>query len=245
MIQIFITRPEAHAFDLMQRLEGQFDNNHYKFVHWPIFKVKNLRLSGQAQTWLYEFDGYDYVFVASKHAATLLLEYLDERWPMLPFGPEFICPGSGTAAILSSSGLITHAPKTKMDSEGVLNLPMFASDMLDREKKWLIVSGVGGRRKIQDYLLDNKQIVNELDLYERQAINQMPSAQFKENDIVVVTSSESLSNIEAQLLKGIEICNLWVSSNRIKEQAGNWKSIFVMKNALDETILQAINDYEK
>ena len=126
MIRFFITRPENQAIELMQSLDAHAHK--FQFEHWPVFKTQNIELSGQAQSWIYNFDEYDYVFVASKYAATQLLDHLDERWPMLPMGPEFICPGSGSAKALDQTDRIISYPNKKMDSDGVLNMSMFTNE---------------------------------------------------------------------------------------------------------------------
>ncbi|MCJ8311365.1 MAG: uroporphyrinogen-III synthase [Saccharospirillaceae bacterium] len=242
MTRFFITRPENQAFELMQKLE--VFRQKYAFEHWPIFKIEDIELSDHASSWLYNFDEYDYVFVASKYAAQLLLDYLDERWPMLPLGPEYVCPGSGTASVLMHIDRVISYPNKKMDSDGVLNMSMFSSERLTEPKKWLITSGEGGRRKIQSYLNEHKQQVDELDLYQRIKLNQPPVNLPQKGDVVVVTSSETLEQVELLLKHKTQDLVLWVSSERIKQKAKNWQSIAIIQNALDQTILQAVEDYE-
>ncbi|BCE01159.1 uroporphyrinogen-III synthase [Marinicellulosiphila megalodicopiae] len=243
MSQIFITRPEGQADELMHLL-NQSKHNSKSFVHWPLCKIENIELTGKGQTWLYEFDLYDYVFVVSKHAAYLLCEFLDERWPMLPIGPEFICPGSGTASVLKKYGIIAKFPDQQMDSEGVLNLAMFTDESLSENKKWLVVSGKGGRRKISAKLMEHNQQIDELDLYERILKQNLPNKAFNKNDVIVITSKESL--IQAQKLLGdrTQQLNLWVPSNRIKQSAQNWQNVLIMKNASDQTIIQTVESHE-
>jgi len=242
MTRFFITRPENQAFELMQKLEAQ--NPELNFEHWPIFNIQDLELTGQAQSWLYNFDEYDYVFVASKHAANLLLGHLDERWPMLPLGPEFVCPGSGTASAFSHTQQITSYPNTQMDSDAVIKMSMFTDEALATKKKWLLVSGNGGRRKVNRYLKEHDQQIDELNLYKRNALQQLPEHSVQSGDVVVVTSRDTLEQVEWLLKNDTQKLNLWVCSERIKEKAKNWQSISIIPNALDQTILQAVNDYE-
>mgnify|MGYP006087324705 CR=1 FL=1 len=246
MTRFYITRPENQAFELMQKLEAytQKFNVGYEFEHWPIFKTLDIQLSGQAQSWLYNFDEYNYVFVASKYAANQLLDYLDERWPMLPMGPEFVCPGSATASVLGHTDRIISYPNNKMDSDAVLKMSMFADEALIDSKKWLIVSGQGGLRKIQTHLNKHTQHVDELDLYQRIELKKPPQNTPVTGDVVIVTSAETLEQVESLLKKKTHDLVLWVSSDRIKQKANKWKSILIMKNALDQTILETVENYE-
>src|SRR5688572_18867662 len=136
--QFWLTRPEAQVQDLQQALEKLGAD----ILTLPLLEIVPIPVRGMSRQRLLNLDDYDLVFFVSSNAAAIGLDAIDELWPQYPSHILNFAVGPGTARVVQNYGLDVFYPVDRMSSEAMLALPQL-QDI--RDKKALIVRGVGGR----------------------------------------------------------------------------------------------------
>ncbi|GLQ33065.1 uroporphyrinogen-III synthase [Litoribrevibacter albus] len=199
-MKFLITRAEPHASQLAAALNAKAISTEAV----PVMSIAPVELSGAARSRLMNLDLYDSVIVISANAAELLAAHLDQYWPQLPVGIEWVAIGQATANMLASelgelSSDQIHVPDGT-DSEALMQLPVFQQVS---GAKVLLVKGEGGRDVIHQTLSERGASVTELVLYQRQ-----PAMEFAEQlvqvfrqqpQFVQIASGDSFLNLLAML----------------------------------------------
>lgn len=113
--------------------------------------------------WL-NLDLFNGVVCVSPTAAEVLIEALDQYWPMPPARIHWLCNGERTARVLKQSGLSPSYPESGFTAEDVLALPEAQAQQGD---KWLIVKGEGGRVTLAETFTERGATATELAVYHR------------------------------------------------------------------------------
>ena len=185
------------------------------------WQIKTLPELAQTRTVWLNLDEYRGVVCVSPTAARVLVNALDQYWPMPPVAVTWLCNGPRTASVLQAAGLPVRFPANGNTAEDVLQLPETLEVTND---KWLIVKGEGGRVTYPAVLTARGASVVSLDVYRRemdeQALQQMPS--LAASCDVVWLSSEFLGEQMLQRNRDFWLAwpgQWWLSSTRIQQWA--------------------------
>lgn len=133
--------------------------------------------SDELRTLWMNLDEFHGVIVVSPSAAHVLVNMLDEFWPMPPVGIQYLCNGEATARVLNAAGLNVAFPHQGHTAEDVLQLPEAS---IEPQQKWLVVKGDGGRVTYKTVLEQRGGKVSEAVVYHRRlktdAVGQMFAA---------------------------------------------------------------------
>lgn len=213
-----MTRPEGQGSELISLLKQHGADT----CHIPLLAIEEAEESPQDRSSLLNLDHFNLVICISPNAARLFIDRMDMYWPQPPVEVYWFTPGYGTAAILDDFGLPVRWPEQGDNSEAMLQLPELTEVA---GKKALLCKGEGGRTLLRDTLTDRGASVSELILYRRTCPTLLSAErdilQFAELDVIMVSSSEALDNLEQ--LTGLPAPlldkTLLVSSPRLRQQA--------------------------
>lgn len=173
-----------------------------------------------------DLDLYQHIIFISPNAANLGCNWIDQYWPQLPLGINWLAIGERTADILNNFGIDAYHSPLGYDSEALLASPALQNIA---GKKVLIMRGQGGREKLAEELRARGAEVSYAELYTRQCPeynnNDIIQALSPAPDAIIISSGAGLENL-LQLLKQVELkidllknCHLVVPSNRINSTA--------------------------
>lgn len=253
-MKLLITRAQPHASQLSDALHKLG----VQTSHVPVMSIEPLTLSGASRSQLLNLDTFDMVIVISANAAELFADHIDQYWPQLPIGIQWVAIGRATA--LSLAHCIPdldcseiHVPDGT-DSEALMRLELFQTL---KEKKVLLVKGQGGRDLIRDTVTMRGAKVTELPLYQRQpAMTQadaLVTALSEPLDVIQVASGDSFLNMIAMLKGRIDpnrlpslTCRWLVPSTRVAQimQAQGIPStnICVCNGASNEAVVSVVQE---
>ena len=252
-----MTRPNNRVTQLanqLKQLSGSGSNSSFSLVveHFPLITIiDDENVFSQNHLNKQSFDG---VIFISGNAIDQAKKQLNnhstanqDNWKALLKNPLYAI-GEQTALLLKqeltelSLNTSVYSPK-QMNSEGLLALP----ELTDiKSQTWLIVKGVGGRKKLKEGLQTAGANVLELDVYQRQLpdlIAQRQIASYNErkypiNDlprpIWLITSLQALDNLWRINKSRSLNCQLIVSSNRIANEAVQ-KGFKIVAQSIDAT----------
>ncbi|MEJ2045990.1 MAG: uroporphyrinogen-III synthase [Reinekea sp.] len=126
--------------------------------------ISELPESGVMRAVWLNLDQYKGVICVSPIAARVLINALDQYWPMPPVQVNWLCNGPRTATLLEQAGLHASHPDAGYTAEDILALPQTHVTAGD---KWLIVKGEGGRTTLAETLSKRGAGVTEQIVYER------------------------------------------------------------------------------
>lgn len=266
---VVITRPlrQAHAFAGILRRNGidsinvplldivSFHENNPDDAQW-VRQIKNRIL---------DLDNYQKIIFVSQNAVEHGMQWIDDYWPQLPTGIEFFAIGETTANLLSGYGVavenIATSKEGDMTSEVLLRHPALQSVV---DEKILILRGVGGRGHLADILRERGARVDYCEVYQRRipADAQSKLLQWINNchatdRYLLVFHSGETWNYFCELLQKIQAAGkddlmskltpmpILVPSARVEAQvnAAGFRHTILAKNATDEAMTQAINNY--
>jgi len=104
------------------------------------------------------------VFCVSPTAAQVLVDALDQYWPMPPAGVRWLCNGPRTASVLSQIGLKAEYPESGHTSEDVYAL---IKPVIKAADRCLIIKGEGGREWLANQLQQQNVHVSTIKCYRR------------------------------------------------------------------------------
>ena len=209
---------------------------------FPIIQSKVLRLA--------EFDTLIFV---STNAATIACEWFDEFWPQLP-EQSWLAIGKATAIALNNQQLF-GMPKvientTAMNSEALLSHPRLQACEI-KNKRVLVVRGVGGRETLKQTLQERGASVEYLEVYQREGVHHAKQALAQELSrglqVLTITSGETLDKLleEAmmnKILTEITALPLVVPSLRLYDMAikKGFLAPVLAKNAGVDAMMSAV-----
>jgi len=204
-------------------------------------------------------DEYRVIICVSPNAAQLAIDWIDEYWPQLPIGIEWLAIGGKTEAMLKAAGIPATRPTEGFNSEAMLTMPTLTD--LDNAKV-LILRGNGGRTTLAEALSDRGAHVEYANLYDRScpcyedALIQSSIYQSSLTSILI-TSGEALDNFvtvargrqQKFSINSLLSLYLVVPSERIADKARTigFTTITVAQGPDDESMINALtpaNDSE-
>lgn len=217
---IVITRPVHQGETLKARLEGKGAS----VLHFPTLEILPVPRSAELEKCFAGLGGYHYTIFTSPNAVDYAADYLD--FGMLPPKLKVAAIGPGTArALLAHGRKPDMLPRDGANSEALLRLKALNAVA---GKRVLIVRGQGGRELLAETLEERGADVNYAEVY-RRAVPRGEHAElgrwFRDGrvDVIVVTSRESLVNLDHMLSPGLtpylRSAQLLVSSARVLKVA--------------------------
>jgi len=233
-MRVLVTRPTEQAAGLIE----QINNAGGHAVSFPTLAIQ-ASADAESMARCKFVSGYDWVIFISQNAVRYSLSVLPiTNWPKETL---IAAVGPTTSNALQQAGLqVNRQPDSSMNSEGLLE--KFSAEQL-KNKKVLIIRGVGGRETLANSLRDKGALVDYAEVYSRHCPehDEKYLAQALENgiDIVTIASGETLQNfatiIEHSHLSNkqkqtLYACPLVLVSARIKmlaEQLGFLDTVVV------------------
>lgn len=174
--------------------------------------------------WL-NLDLFNGVVCVSPTAAEVLIEALDQYWPMPPARIHWLCNGERTARVLKQGGLSPSYPESGFTAEDVLALP---EAQVQQGDKWLIVKGEGGRVTLAETFTERGATATELAVYHRsldeQTLNSMATLADKADALWLSSSFLGEALLESNKEYWLSWSGQWwLSSERLRgwaEQSG-------------------------
>jgi len=253
-----VTRPNNRVTHLADQLE-QLNQNHSDYsiqiTHLPLICIDDYydndffkECSVTTET---KFETFDNILFISGNAIDQAKKQLTETdWKNLLNHPLYAI-GEQTAQLLKNEIAAlslksqVHSPK-QMNSEGLLAMPELANLS---NTTWLIIKGIGGRKKLKQGLIDTGAKVLELDVYQRKLPDLIAQKQIASytnpkhkspRPIWLITSLEALTNLWRINQNRALNCQLIVSSNRLATEAARMK-FKVVAQSFDATDKQLVN----
>lgn len=246
--RVLVTRP-AH---LQQGAISRLRAAGYDPVSLPLLRIDAVdiesRDAGPIRNSILNLDLYTKVIFISRNAAHIGAELIDQYWPQLPVGVEWLAIGQGTADQLAAFG-IEATVNPGVDSEALLDTPQL-QELSDQ--RILLIKGVGGRDLLQHALEARGAQVDTAEVYQR-SVCSYTEAELAEKlgtklgaklskmvDAALLTSGEAL-----QALKKLGLaCDtvLVVPSDRVALQAAKlgYTDVVTANGASDEAMLAAV-----
>ncbi|HEY1078050.1 MAG TPA: uroporphyrinogen-III synthase [Fontimonas sp.] len=239
-LTVAVTRPAAQAASLCLLLE----QHGAQVVRLPLQSIEPVRPSVQLERELAAArDASVWIFTsvnAVRHARALT----GARWPLT------IAVGPATAAALSALGAPMVVVPVQHSSEGILALP----ELQDvRGRSVVLVSGEGGRDRIENGLRDRGALLQRLAVYRRVNLPYLPDqlqAMLAPVQAIVVTNGEALQQLVERMpavgLPALRGCQLVVPSQRVVEQASHFGftvAPLVLDQMLDTACLHCLQQW--
>ena len=250
--RVIVTRPEHQAEPLCRRLSELGAD----VCRWPLLQIEAIDTAEPGYQALknifLDLDNYHSVIFVSANAARFGHDWIDQYWPQLPLGINWLAVGSATAGELQRLGIDCQAAQGKMDSEALLALAQL--QRVDGERV-LICRGQGGRDKLAQTLIQRGARVELAELYRRRSPSysaaEIESIIYKSSaSAMLVSSGEALSNLislnQSSTASGNRLADtlLVVPSQRVAELAkqNNFNHIRVAANATDGAMIDVLMD---
>ena len=245
-----MTRPKHQADQLCDLIS----TNNGVPVLFPTIEIRSILNSEKLSTIFSNIDQYDYIIFVSRNAVNVVFDHYLNNDDMSSANILLLAIGSGTAMALSERNLtnVLHAG-VQADSENLLMLEQLDSEHV-RNKKILIVRGVGGRELLADNLSTRGATVEYAEVYQR-VIPDYPLQQCQElwqNEppaAIIISSNEGLENflnlMDERSLKTIFNTPLVVMSTRNAELAiekGFESNIGIAEEKNDKGLLSVLLD---
>ena len=245
--RVLITRP-AH---LQQGATDLLIEAGYDCIALPLLRISPIDIesteAGYVRNRILDLDLYAKVIFISRNAARIGADLIDQYWPQLPLGIEWIAIGQGTADELNQAG-IDALVNQGVDSEALLDAPQL-QDLSDQ--RILLVKGVGGRDLLRKTLESRGANVDEIEIYRRTPCDYTDTELHERIraplDAILLTSGEALDALEQLNLKQRHSLMLLVPSERIAQQARElgYTNIQISNGASDSAMLDALESRYK
>ncbi len=241
-----MTRPAAQA----QGLCAQLTALGARVTAFPTLEIVAIEDDTVLKQQIQQLHSVDYAIFISANAVKFSVDYLHQYWPELPGQLYCLAIGPATADCMQQHGIpVSQQPQSPYSSEGLLNLSLLHNIA---HKHCMIFCGLGGRKVLQETLLQRGAIVTEAVSYQRicpstdvRVLQQI--WQKDKIDIVLATSGESLKNLQKLLGEAnkhllVQSTLLVVSQRMLKlaRELGYGQPIIVAENATDEAIISAL-----
>lgn len=250
--RILVTRP-AHQAEQLCRLISDVGGTAIVFPTIEIRPVVNTKkLSGCFAN----INQYDFVIFVSRNAVAVVFEHYLNKNDFVASNrtkqAQLLAIGSGTASALSELHLVNvlHAG-VQADSESLLLLPELDSELV-RNKKVLIVRGIGGRELLADNLKQRGAMVDYAEVYQR-ALPEYGIQQSRElwqneqPDAVIISSNEGLENllkltadVDQEMLFKTPLIVMSTRNAELAKQTGFVSETGIAKQKNDEGLLSAL-----
>src|SRR5690606_24015304 len=159
-LRVLLTRPHPHNDNLQAALTA----NGAETRSLPLLAIESVAETPALRQSLMNLDLYQAIVVVSPNAAHLGLERIEQYWPQLPVGLDWLAVGKGTANQLAQAGIRALVPDDGHDSEALLRRPRLQEVAGQRV---LILRGQGGRELLSETLRARGARVDYAELYRR------------------------------------------------------------------------------
>ncbi len=206
-------------------------------------------LAAAARTMVMDLDLYQVAIFISQNAVQYGLAAIDEFWPQVPVGVQFLAVGKATARALSEAGHLAQAPQVAMDSEALLAQPLL--QQVDQQRV-IIFKGQGGRTTLADTLTQRGARVDNCELYQRRAcesaVTALQASDFghADGDRILAYSGQSVQLIQQTMLAAqrtdLLATPIVVPGQRVAALAQElgFSQVIVAENATDAAMLAAL-----
>ncbi len=244
---LLFTRPQGQGEDLIAALEAaNWHCERLPLLQICAIKADQTHAFQAIKSSIMNLDLYDVVITVSGNASTQAVQWIDQYWPQMPVGLNWLAVGPSSALPFKDLGIAMETP-TGNHSEGLLGLPAL-QDMTG--KKVLILRGMGGRELLADTLKARGAKVEYCQLYERQALSFAPgeiAALLSDKQIhyALITSGEMAQQLAEQLNNNAHLLKLHliVPSIRIQNIANSlgFAQVHVCGHIQASTLLACLN----
>lgn len=228
-LKVLVTRPAHQAKNLLQQLR----QHGAEPVAFPLLTISNITESDKnyhlVKQQIMDLDLYQHVIFISPNAVHSGYDWIDQYWPQLPIGVNWLAIGKQSAATLSNYGIDAYHNPLGYDSEALLTTPALQNIT---GEKILIMRGEGGREKLATELRARGAEVSYAELYRRETPiyedGEVAETLYKYPlDAILISSGAGLDNL-LLIGKGTQQqfstdsllnCHLIVPSERIKQAA--------------------------
>ena len=245
-ITVWVTRPAHQAGDLCRMIEER------KGVPLllPTLVIRPFKEEARVAENRLRLAHADIVVFISKNAVIHALDQFP-RIADTVRGKTVLAIGQATARCLNAAGFGQVGQVNSGGSEALLRLPVLDETAI-REKRVVIVRGLGGREELRDGLLARGAVVDYLEVYRRDKpdISRAEMTEFWHDqvpDAVIITSLAGLENLveltpdaESERLLGTPMV---VMSERIGQQAveTGFRRIAVATDNTDAGLVDALS----
>lgn len=199
--RILVTRPRHQANQLCELISNAGGES----ILFPTIEIKAVLNSEDLSNCFANLKTYDFVIFVSRNAVEKVLEHYISQSDLSEY-VQLLAIGSGTAAALAEKNMtnVLHAG-VQADSESLLQLPKLRVEFV-KNKKILIVRGVGGREVLAEGLKAHGAFVEYAEVYERcvpeyEAEECHKIWQQLKPEAIIVSSNEGLNNLLKLTLK--------------------------------------------
>jgi uroporphyrinogen-III synthase len=247
-LKVLVTRPQHQAAEWREALHEQGASTQAV----PLLAIQPVSERAELQAiknCILDLDLYQTAIFVSQNAANYGCDWIDQYWPQLPVGVQWLAVGKKTAEFLWREGYDVSSAEGEMNSEALLRLPCLQSV---RGQRVLIFRGQGGRPHLAEVLTERGAKVDHCELYERllpiEASAQLAALRWSDQEplIISVHSGESFKNLcesmpKTDTTKWLEL-PLLLPGERVAElaQESGFKKIIVAENATSESMLAAL-----
>ena len=161
-LHFWMTRPEGSGDDLSLACAAKGID----IVQLPLMNIVPLADEGIAARQIMDLDHYSHVIFISTNAVRFAMPLIEQYWPQLPMGIQWLAIGEATANALLAYDIDAAIAETGMDSESLLLLDVLRVGQSGQ--RVLIMRGQGGREFLASALRDRGWVVDYCELYQRQ-----------------------------------------------------------------------------
>lgn len=247
--RILVTRPKHQADHLCKLISF----NGGEAIAFPTIDIQPINESDESLVKSNAFSEYDFIIFISRNAVEIAFDrYLSLA--RLPAHIKIFAIGAGTADVLLARNIknVIHAG-VQADSKAFLNLSQMQKRRL-KDKKVLIIRGIGGRQYLADNLKSRGASVDYAEVYKRclpeQDVNNIYQEwQNTKLDAIVITSNEGLNNLVSLVsendhsrLFNTPLVLMSIRNDNLAKELGFVSNTSIAINKSDEGLLLAILD---
>ena len=244
-LTVWVTRPERQAGELCRMIEQGKGIPQLL----PTLVIRPFTEAARAAENRLLLEKADIAIFISKNAVIHALDQVPDFIDTMQ-GKPVLAVGQATARCLEASGFGQVLQAESGGSEALLRLPVLEETAI-REKRVVIIRGLGGREELRDGLQARGALVDYLEVYRRDKpdISQAEMAEFWHDqgpDAVIATSLAGLDNL-VELTPAAESGRLLetplvVMSERISRHAmeAGFKRIAVAADNSDAGLVEAL-----
>lgn len=219
--RVLVTRPRAQQAELCALLQAAG----YEPVSLPLLEISAIDLDAAEQALLrsrlLNLDLYQHVIFISRNAAQIGAELIDQFWPQLPVGIDWIAIGQSTADELEQFNIAARV-NSGLDSEALLRDPGL-QQLADQ--RILIVKGVGGRELLAQTLQQRGAKVELAEVYTRRlpvySTAELEALLNPPPDAILISSGQAVKNLHELAVeqRKLQNCTMIVPSERVENDA--------------------------
>lgn len=240
-MRILVTRPREQG----ERLAASLSAEGFVPIVAPMIRIVDLPESSQSKrlALLKSMASAEGIIAISSNAFAFAARTMAREGMQIPMSSKWFAVGNATADAMRTEGVQPQVHSYRFDTEGLLELP----DLQDVSgKRFVILAGKGGRRKLEEVLRERGAEVERIELYQRVPIPAEEIHVPDEPDAIIAMSGETLDGLLVYI-KGAGRSQwlekpLLVPSARVANIAfdSGFQKVRVTENASEKSLLQAL-----